>query len=148
MAYVKMSDLYAKIHEVLRTDEVILSLLGVDADDAVTLAKRIQKRQKPSGITTASNFPLISFYTLPGRREYNHLVYETAFDFDIYTADDVEKAMDIADRIGELFDDKFIELSGGSSFKAEWLTSSEVGTDLENTYQFFTQILFPIGIER
>ena len=148
MAFVNMSDLYAYIHKVLREDTVILELMGITGEpDPVELATRIQKRRRPSGVTSHNNFPMITFYTNPGSRGYNHLEYMTSFDFDIYTADDVETAMAIHDRINELFDDKYVGIATGSQFKAEWLTGSEVDTNLENTYKFFTQILFTLGIE-
>lgn len=142
-----MSDLYAYIHKILREDEKILELLGLSNPTPEDTAIRIQKRRKPQQVVD-KNLPMISFYTNPGVRANNHLEYLTAFDFDVYTQDDVETAMEIADRVGELFDDQYVGIKTGSQFKGEFLTASEVETDLENTYKFFTQMLFTIGIER
>jgi len=117
-----------------------------DTTTMVEMASRIQKRMKPTNVT--KNFPLIALYKLPGQREYsNHLAYVTAFDFDVYTNDDVELAVDIVDRINYLFDDKYLNLKKGSSFKGQYLTSAEDNTDMENTYKYFTQIEFTFGIE-
>lgn len=147
MAFLHISNVYASIHKTLREDEVIRSLMGFDeSTDMVEMAMRIQKRKTPVDLVD-NNLPLISFYKLPGQRGYNHLEYKTAFDFDIYTNDDVELAIDLADRINDLFDDKFLNLCEGSSFKGQYLTSSEDSSDLTNTFKYYTQILFTFGIE-
>lgn len=142
-----MSDVYACIHKTLREDEVIRELMGFDENTTeVDMAIRIQKRRQPVDIVT-DNFPMISFYKLPGQRGYNHLEYVTAFDFDIYTNDDVELAIDISDRINDLFDDRYLNLTKGSSFKGQYITSSEDVTDLDNCYKYYTQVLFTFGIK-
>lgn len=148
MSFLNISDVYACIHKTLREDEVIRQLMGFDENTTpVEMAMRIQKRKKPVELV-ADNLPLITFYKLPGQREFgNHLAYVTAFDFDIYTNDDVEKAIDIADRINDLLDDKYLNLSKGSNFKGQFVTSAEDNTDLENTYKYFTQVEFTFGIE-
>jgi hypothetical protein len=148
MSFLYISDVYASIHKVLREDEVIRQLMGFDDTTTdVEMALRIQKRRFPVELVE-NNLPLITFYKLPGQREFrNHLAYVTAFDFDIYTKDDVELAIDIADRINYLFDGKFLPLPKGSSFKGQYITSAEDNTDLENTYKYFTQIEFTFGIE-
>lgn len=147
MSFLKLSDVYASIHKMLREDEVIRQLMGFDGNTTtVEMAIRIQKRMKPSTVID-ENMPLITFYKLPGQRGRNHLEYVTVFDFDIYTNDDVELAVDIADRINYLLDDKYLPLSEGSSFKAQYVTSAEDTTDLENTYKYFTQVEFTFGIK-
>lgn len=147
MSFLHISDVYASIHKTLREDEVIRSLMGFDETTSMLeMATRIQKRMRPTNLVE-DNFPLITFYKLPGQREYNHLAYGTPFDFDVFTGDDVEVAVEIADRINYLFDDKFLNLPKGSSFKGQYLTSAEDSTDLENTYKYFTQVLFTLGIE-
>lgn len=148
MSFLNISDVYASIHQTLREDEVIRELMGFDeTTTAVDMAMRLQKRKKPVELV-ADQFPLITFYKSPGQREYgNHLAYVTSFYFDIYTNDDVEVAIDIADRINYLFDDKYLRLSVGSSFKGQFVTAAEDDTDLENTYKYFTQVEFTFGIE-
>lgn len=110
------------------------------------MALRIQKRMKPVDLV-ADNFPIISFYKAPGQRGYNHLEYVTAFDFDIYTDNDVELAIDLADRISYLFDGQYLNLSQGSNFKGEYVTSAEDVTDLSDVYKYYIRILFTFGIE-
>ena len=147
MAFLRISSVYASIHKTLREDDVIKELRGFS--DETTLeetALRIQKRMKPVDLV-ADNYRLISFYKLPGNRELNHLQYVTVFDFDIYTNDDVELAIELADRISDLFDDTYLKLRKGSSFKGEYVTSAEDTTDLSNTYKYYAQILFTFGIE-
>jgi hypothetical protein len=57
-------------------------------------------------------------------------------------------ALNIADRIAQLFDDKFMSrLRKGNVFKGEYITSVESDTDLENTYKYFIPIGFTIGID-
>ncbi|MGG1263847.1 hypothetical protein [Brevibacillus laterosporus] len=147
MALLRMSDLYAYIHTVLREDRMIKDSLGL-TDDLVQASTKIQKKRKPTGLVK-DNLPIISFYANPGMRgEENFLEYVVPFDFDIYVLDDdSEIAINIADRINELIDSKFLGIPCGSSFQSEFLTMSEVETDLADTYKFFTQILFTIGIE-
>lgn len=147
MALVRMSDLYAQIHTVLREDKALQELMGLDGD-LLQSAVRIQKRRKPTG-DIQDNLPIISFYTDPGMREdQNYLVYQSPFFFDIYVQDgDEEKAVEIADRINELFDDKFLGMPCGDSFKNEFITMGEMDTDKDNTYKFFTHVLFNIGLK-
>src|SRR6185312_4088611 len=99
MSFLYISDVYASIHKTLREDEAIRELMGFnDKTKPVEMAKRIQKRMNPIGLV-GNNLPLITFYKMPGEREYsNHLAYVTPVDFDIYTEDDVELAIDLADR--------------------------------------------------
>lgn len=146
MAFLYISDVYATIHKALREDPVIRKLMGFDdTTDNVEMAVRIQKRMKP--VNVVDNLPIITFYKLPGQRGVNHLEYVTVYDFDIYTGDDVELAVDLADRINYLFDNKYLNIPKGSTFKAQYVTSAEDDTDLENTYKYFTQIEFTFGIE-
>jgi len=148
MSLLRMSDLYAYIHTVLREDEVIRSLMGFTPSTTLEeMAQKIQKKRKPTSLVS-ENLPIISFYANPGLRGDNHLEYMVAFDFDIYVLDgDEETAINIADRINELFNEQYIGLKCVSSLKSEFMTMGEVETDQEDTYQFFTQILFTIAIE-
>ncbi len=149
MSLIRMSDLYAYIHTVLREDDVLRGLMGfTDSTTLEDMALRIQKKRKPTGIVDG-NFPIISFYANPGVRDgENHLVYMVTFDFDIYVQDgDEETAINIADRINAIFDDQYLGLKCVSNFKSEFMTMSEVETDQEDVFKFFTQILLNIGIE-
>jgi hypothetical protein len=148
MALINMGDVYASIHKSLREDAEILRLLGItapaDLRDSAFLAKmatRIQKRKKPQNTMTA-NYPLISFYNNPGWRGTNELEYVVAFDFDIYTADDVDTAIWISDRITSLFEKRFIDAKCVESSQSQFLSSAEADTDQPNTYKYFTQVLF------
>lgn len=142
-----ISDLYAVIHWTLRNDPKIKELLGLTDDSTLEdFAIKIQKRAKPKGIVD-DNLPLIAFYVNPGSRGANPLEYITTFDFDIYTTDDVELAINIADRIKEIFEGQYPALPKGSTFKAEMTTCAEAPSDLDDTYKFFIQILFTLGLE-
>jgi hypothetical protein len=148
MSLIRMSDLYAYIHTVLREDEVIKNLMGfVPSSSLEDKAQKIQKKKKPSGLVN-NKYPVVSFYANPGARDDgNHLVYMVTFDFDIYVQDgDEETAINIADRINEIFDGQYLGLKCVSSFKSEFMTMGEVETD-DDTFKFFTQILFNLGIE-
>lgn len=148
MGKINISDVYAYIHTTLREDPEILALLGWATGASLEqLATRIQKRKKPQELVQ-HNLPLISFYKNAGHRGENYLEYRFIVDFDIYTQDDVELALNISDRITQLFDDQYMKgLRKGSVFKGEYVTSAEDDTDLTNTYKYFTQIGFTIGID-
>lgn len=148
MSKIRISDVYAYIHSTLREDPKIQTMLGLKATSSLTdKAMRIQKRKKPQNLVTG-HLPLITFYKNPGSRGENYLEYRFIVDFDIYTQDDVELAIEISDRIAELFDDKFMTgVTTGSVFKGEYVTSAEDETDLKNAYKYFTQIGFTIGID-
>ena len=147
MSFIKISDIYACIHKTLREDLEIRSLLGFD--ETTTRAQealRIQKRMNPMDLVV-ENLPLITFYKFPGQREQNHLVYRFPVFFEIFTNDDVETALNIADRIAFLFDGKYLNVDGISSFMGEYVTSSEQKSDIENVYRYFVNILFSVGIK-
>ncbi len=147
MSKLRISDVYAYIHKTIREDDEILRLMGLDkTSSADVLALRIQKRKKPQELVI-HNLPLITFFKNPGVRGDNYLEYRFTVDFDIYTQDDVETAIDIADRMAQLFDNKFMSGVSGSSFKGEYITSAEDETDFKNSYKYFTQIGFTIGLE-
>lgn len=147
MAFLRISDVYACIHKTLREDKIIRDLMGfTDQTTLQEMALRIQKRMTPVDVIV-NNLPMISFYKSPGRRGYNPLEYTTVFDFDIYTNNDVELAIDLADRISELFDEQYLNLSQGSHFKGEYVTSAEDVTDKQDVYKYFVRILFTFGIE-
>lgn len=149
----KLSDVYATIHRQLSTDTVIRELMGFEEgldkqDDLLQSATKIVKRKIPNDLLKEQTFPLIAFYKLPGGREFdNYLSYLTPFDFDIYTNNDVETAINIADRINELFDDKYLPLAKGSSLRNKYTTSAEDNTELKDVYKFYTQILFNLSLE-
>lgn len=113
---------------------------------SLDISTRLQKRREPVNMVDG-NLPLVTFYKLPGSRGLNHLEYVTPFDFDIYTDGDVELAINIADRINYLFDGQYLSLARGSTFKAEYVTSAEDKSDLEDVFKYFTQISFTFGIE-
>lgn len=149
----RVSDVYATIHKVLSTDPVIRELMGFqegleESEELIQRATKIVKRRVSPELLDGDNLPVISFYKLPGGREYdNHLSYITPFDFDIYTNNDVETAVDIADRINELFDDKYLPLAKGSSLRNRYVTSGEDKIDLQDVYKYYTQITFNLSLE-
>lgn len=149
MAFTRLSDVYATIHKWLREDPEIRRLMGFDdTTTMVEMAKRIQKRRIVSTDVDPSLFPLISFYKLPGFREpKNHLSYVTIFDFDVYTQNDVETAIEIADRISELMDNEFLPLEKGSSLRSSYVTSAEDTTQLKDVYKYYTQISINLVLE-
>lgn len=122
---------------------------GLDSqEDLLQSATKIVKRKIPNDLLKEQSFPLIAFYKLPGGREFdNYLSYLTPFDFDIYTNNDVETAVKIADRINELFDDKYLPLTKGSALRNKYTTSAEDNTELKDVYKFYTQILFNLSLE-
>lgn len=147
MSLLNMSNLYAYIHKVLRTDAIIQEFMfNGTAPTLEESAIRIQKRKSPQNLNT-DNFPMISFYTSQGIRGDNFLEYVLPIDFDVYTEDDVELALIIADRINKIFDDEFVKLNCGSQFKSQFLTMSEDQTDQSNTFKFYTRIIFTLGME-
>ena len=147
MGLVKVSDVYAALHQLLREDEIIGELMGFTAKTtALDKAKRIQKRKIPADTLQSAKLPLISFYKLPGRAENNHLSYVTPFDFDVYTNNDTETAINIADRINELLHDQYVPVCSGS-LKSKYVTSAEDATDLKDIYKYFTQILVNLTLE-
>jgi dihydroorotate dehydrogenase len=140
-----ISELYSAIHKRLREDSVIINLLGLTNPSMVDLVTRIQKRMNPSSLLT---LPMICFYNHIGTRGIeNHLEYTAVFDFDIYTKDDVETALNITNRINELFNNKYIKLENTSSFRSYFVTCSEVNSDEPNIYKFYTQVAFTITIK-
>lgn len=148
MGSVRISDVYAYIHSTLRDDPEIQSMLGLKSTaTSEDFSTKIQKRKMPQGLVQ-ENLPIISFYKNPGTRGENYLEYRFIVDFDIYTQDDVELAIEIADRIAQLFDNKFLSgLKAGSVFKGEYVTSAEDETNPTNGYKYFTQLGFSIGLD-
>ncbi len=148
MGKILISDLYSAFHSILREDPVILERLGMTANASMEeLATRIQKRKKPQK-WVQHNLPLISFYKNPGQRGKNYLEYRFTITLDIYTQDNVELAISLADRIVQLFDGKWISgLSEGSVFKGEYITSAEADCELEETFKYYIQIGFTVGID-
>ncbi|WP_241754030.1 hypothetical protein [Bacillus cereus] len=58
----------------------------------------IQKRMSPKEALN-KQIPLIVFYNSFVQKERNNNIHVVTFDFDIYTNDGVELALDLADRI-------------------------------------------------
>lgn len=149
----RMSDVYATIHTVIVKDPEIRRLMGFDEglseeDEFLQRATKVLKRKMSTELLEGQTMPLITFYKLPGGREHdNFLSYLTPFDFDIYTNNDVELAIDIADRINELFDDKYLPLAKGSSLRNSYTTSGEDKTELKDVYKYYTQIIFNLSLE-
>lgn len=132
--------LYDGIYQYLANDEVILDLLEIDTtldEDELMLQKalHIQRRSKPQDL--AENIPLITFYTPGGGRDVNNTsVYDSLFVFDIYTKDDVEKALMIAKRLLELFDSNIPVVEGIATMESSFEDGHESEVDLQNTYCF------------
>lgn len=129
-------DLYNGIYRILSNDDVILSLLNItDITDKLKKAKHIQKRSKPQIII--DDLPIITFYSPSGKRESKNFdVYKALFTFDIYTKDDVDLALNISNRIFELFDDKLNPMVGVESMTTDFVEGFESRSDLANTYCF------------
>lgn len=142
--------LYDAIYTYVSEDEYILNYLDIDCtcpEEEVLLekAKHIQKRAKPQNL--AENLPLISFYTPGGSRDDdNYLVYSAYFVFDIYTPDDVELAMRIAQRIADIFDGELPPFNNIVTFETYFESGHESSVDLENVYCFSVVLLFSYEI--
>lgn len=135
--------LYNSLYQLLSTDPIILSYLQIDPADALTKAKRIQRRMKPvdpvNATTTITNFPLISFYNVPGNRETaNGDVFRAPFLFDVYTSDDVTLALNIQERIFQLLEGN-MPVGEQLTLASRFLDGFESTTDLLNTY-CYTQV--------
>lgn len=141
-------NLYNGIYQVLSNDQKVLNYLGIDTSSSLTdKATHIQKRSRPQRL--ADSIPLVAFYAPPGVPDKNnHLVYTTAFVFDVYTADDVALAQQIAERICELFVGEMHPMQGVESMQSEFVTSHESSVDVENAYCFTTVIDFSVSIEK
>ncbi|WP_145052819.1 hypothetical protein [Paenibacillus xylanexedens] len=142
------TNLYSEIHRVLRTDKPFLDLMGLaDAKPAV-LGKRIQKRAQPTGLAL-EGMPLVSFYAIPrgGADLNNYLVYNAIFMFDVYTNDDVSLALDISDRIVELFHGEINRFIGVENFETRLMAQHESTTDLQDSYCFTTTLHFAITLD-
>ncbi|WP_018884218.1 hypothetical protein [Paenibacillus massiliensis] len=147
MAKISISDVYDIIHANLREDPEILEMLGLEGDASPQkLAVRIQKRRNPKELE-ADNLPLISFFKIPGERGKSYLEYRFSVVFIVHTQDDVGLAVRIADRITELFDDRFMRGLKQVSFFGQYITSAEDVSNPGKGYKYFTQIGFTIGID-
>lgn len=149
MAFLKLSDVYATLHGMLRNDPEIRKLMGFDdTTTMVEMAKRIQKRRVPVEVIEESQLPMVTFYKLPGHREpTNYLSYVTMFDFDIYTENDVEVALDIADRISELLNEQYLPMCKGSSLKCRYVTSAEDKSGAKDVYKYYVEIALNLIME-
>lgn len=142
-----VTSLYSGIYKALANDEIILTLLGLDltADD-LTKAKRIRRRMVSQELV--SDFPTISLYALPGHTDgENDRVYYAPFVFDVLTADDEELAMQISERIMDIFDGEINLFAGVENFEAKMLSQHESKTNLPNTYCFTTVLQFVVSID-
>jgi hypothetical protein len=140
------SDLYAGIFKVKSTDTKLLTLLGIPSGTAVAKAKHIQKRSQPQCLDI--NMPLISYYKIPGdgRDIRNDNVYNATFIFDVYTKDNVELALDIGERIKQLFDGEINPFQSIESYEASFEDGHESNANLPNTYCFTYIITFCVTI--
>lgn len=129
-------NLYNGIYRILANDDVILNLLGItDKSDNLKKAKRIQKRSQPQIII--EELPIITFYSPAGKRGVkNTEVYNATFMFDIYTKDNVDLALNIAQRIIELFEKKLNPMMGVETFESSFVEGYESRSNLQNTYCF------------
>lgn len=140
--------LYSDIHRVLRTDKKFLQLMELSDAEPKVLGKRIQKRARPSGMSL-ENMPLVTFYAIPkgGADLNNHLIYNAIFMFDVYTNDDVSLALDITDRIVELFHGQISPFQEVENFETRLMAQHESVSDLEDSYCFTTVLHFSLAID-
>lgn len=138
-------NMYDGIYGTVANDVTVLDLLEIgEAATPLEKALHIQRRSKPQNL--ADNIPLVTFYTPGGGREANNdRVYNALFFFDIYTHDDVEKAMQIAARLLELFDGTIPVYSNISTMQCEFEDGHESEVDLQNTYCF--TVIFTFSFE-
>jgi len=129
-------NLYNGIYKILANDDALLNLLGItDKTDNLKKAKRIQKRSQPQVII--AELPLITFYSPAGKRGIkNSEVYNATFMFDIYTKDNVDLALNISQRIIELFEKKLNPMLGVETFESSFVEGYESRSNLQNTYCF------------
>ncbi|AIW39927.1 hypothetical protein MHB54_05935 [Paenibacillus sp. FSL M7-0802] len=140
-------DIYESIFSVLQKDAELHTLLeNSGTTPSKIMMEKIQKRRHPKGLQQ-DQLPLISFYKSAGGRGENYLDYWSIFNFDIYTRENVDVALRIADRITTLFDDEYQSLTQGGLLKGQYITGSDHDTDLENTYKYSIQIGITIGME-
>jgi hypothetical protein len=152
---VSVLNLYNGIYQILATDSVFLGFLGVNTvvagsntteKIALAKAKHIQKRSMPQNI--ADNIPIVAFYTTGGGRESeNNAVFNSTFIFDVYTADDVEKAHAMSNRILELFNEQLSPFMGVENFASTFIDGHESVVNLANIYCFTTSINMSINLD-
>lgn len=142
-------NLYTAIQKILFNDGVILGLLGINAADIVSKAKRIQKRAEPQDLAL-DILPLIAFYAPPhgGVHPSNSYVYDAIFVFDVYTDDDVSLAHDIVARITELFHSDIPAFEGVENFESLLINQYESKSGLPNSYAFTTVLNFSITLDK
>lgn len=141
-------DLYNGIYKALANDEEFLNLIGLDLSaDNLTKAKRIQRRAKPQ--TLNAPLPMIAFYTPGGRvDEGNTLVFNSVFYFDVYTEDDVDRALRISARLLEMFHREVPEFSNIGSFETVLLNQHESAVGTDNVYCFTTVLKFSVQMTK
>lgn len=143
----RITDVYACIYKTLREDSVIRKCMGlnnitVDMENDM----HIQKRMSPKEALN-KQMPLIVFYNSFVQKERNNNIHVVTFDFDIYTNDGVELALDLADRINQLFDNQSLRLFKGVFFKGQYVGFAEVASEIEHSYKYFTRFEFIFEIE-
>ncbi|MFF1995210.1 hypothetical protein ACFVWC_29175 [Bacillus mycoides] len=147
MFFPRITDVYTCIHKTLREDSVIRKCMGLNnIPTDMENDMHIQKRMSPKE-ALSTQLPLIAFYKSFVKKERNHNTHVVTFDFDIYTNDDVELALDLADRINHLFDNQSIQLLKGVFSKGQYVGSAEVVSEIEHSYKYFTRFEFIFEIE-
>lgn len=158
----QITELYRQIYKVIANDQELLNLMDMNAkieaeknndsfitDEQATLlakAKHFKKRSKPQDIL--KTLPLISFYTPGGEQDSsNYLIYDPIFNFDIYTANDVEQAHRISDRLFKLLTDKHNCFDNVGTFKTHLLEMYESNAKLDDVYAWTSVILFSFELE-
>lgn len=147
-----IKNLYNGIYKSLSTSQAILSLLDIDTkleSKQLLLAKasKIKKEALPKSIQ--SGMPMITYHVLPGRRQAsNSSVYTTAAVFNVYTKNDVDRALDIGDAIINMFEGSIpSDVSGLTVFESHLQTAHESVTDMPDCYCFTVVIDFAIELE-
>jgi hypothetical protein len=155
-------DIYNGVYKALATDKEMLELLSLVPEDIIEnvggidtivtpkstnkqKSDKIQKRHEPQNLS--SHIPLIAFYTPGGEfSPSNDNVFTSVFMFDIYTVDDVNKAHQIANRLHEIFDSKFINIENLDSFESLFEDAYESKSSLPNSYCFTMVISVSVGM--
>lgn len=143
-----VTDLYAEIHRILRTDSQLLELMHLNPADVLRVEQRIQKRSQPLNLIEG-NLPLISFYaSRKGKisRE-NDLVYHSFIKFNTYTANNVDLALKISKRIGELFRNVISPFENVENFETTLYKEHETPTLMSDVYCFTTVLHFSLSLD-
>lgn len=146
-----ISKLYNAIYKSLTDDTEIQSLLGIKTEGTekqilLSKARKVQKRVKPPHVANA--MPMISFYLDPksGRDRNNLDVYNAGILFDVYTKNDVDKALKIASRLIAMYDGEIIPANDITTLESMLLTSYESLVDVADAYCFTLVFSFSVEI--